>query len=101
MDLDVTTYLRFALALVIVLGLIALAAKLARRVGFGQRLLAPSRGRRRLHVVEMIALDARRRLAIVRRDDREHLLLLGLQSDVVVETDITAPASDREADSAP
>ena len=35
-------------------------------------------------------IDNRRRLVLVRRDDREHLLLLGPQGETVVETNIPA-----------
>lgn len=39
-------------------------------------------------MVEARAIDSRRRLVLVRRDDREHLLLIGGANDVVVETGI-------------
>lgn len=49
--------------------------------------------KRRLKVVEHLPLDARRRLVLVRRDDREHLIVIGGNGgDVVVERDIAAPA---------
>jgi len=41
---------------------------------------------RRLQLVETLALDVRRRLVIVRCDGDEHLLLLGPDQDIVVET---------------
>jgi flagellar protein FliO/FliZ len=43
---------------------------------------------RRLEVVETLALDTRRRLVMIRRDDREHLLLLGANQDIVVEANL-------------
>jgi flagellar protein FliO/FliZ len=45
-------------------------------------------GDRRLSVVEITPIDARRRLVLVRRDDREHLLLLGIGQDLVIEAGI-------------
>ncbi len=36
----------------------------------------------------MIGLDAKRRLVLIRRDNKEHLLLLGPDGDTVIETDI-------------
>lgn len=55
------------------------------------------RGRnRRLAVVDTLALDQKRQLVIVRRDDVEHLILTGGPQDVVVETGIAvedAPAN--------
>ncbi|MEZ5669592.1 MAG: flagellar biosynthetic protein FliO [Alphaproteobacteria bacterium] len=88
-------YLRFVLALAFVLGLIAVCAWLFRRYARGGGM--PRRttgGRRRLAVVEAIALDTRRKLVLVRRDDREHLIIIGQQSETVVETGI---ALDRDA----
>jgi flagellar protein FliO/FliZ len=86
-----TDYFRFVAALGFVLGLIGLAAWLARRYGFGGNAMArPRAGNKRLAVDEVLVLDARRRLVLVRRDDRQHLLLLGSDGDLVVEQDIDA-----------
>lgn len=87
MELD--AYLRFGLALLFVLGLIGLCAWGAKRLGMTPRASAAGHGRR-LAVVEVAAVDAKRRLVLVRRDDREHLILLGAAHDVVVEAGIPA-----------
>lgn len=89
--MDAESYLRFALALVFVLALIGLLAWLARRLGLG----IPGHGirqqkNRRLGLVEVMALDPRRRLVLVRRDGVEHLLVLGPTGETVVETGIPA-----------
>ncbi len=63
---------RAAFALIAVLGLIGLFAFAARR--FGPR---AGRGARRLELVETLSLDAKRRLAVVRWDNEEHLIALG------------------------
>ena len=89
--MDYPTYLRFALALVFVLGLIALATWAARRLGLVARAARPRGQARRISIVEVTTLDAKRRLVLVRRDDTEHLLLLGLGNDVVIESDIRVP----------
>lgn len=47
----------------------------------------------RLAVLDAAAVDARRRLVLVRRDDVEHLILIGGPTDVVVESRIGAPAA--------
>lgn len=91
MDLD--TYFRFALALAFVVGLIGFIGWLARRYGVGGGRITAKGGRhRRLSVVEVQPLDAKRRLVLIRRDDVEHLLLVGQGRDVVVEAGITAAA---------
>jgi len=88
--------LKFALAFLLVLGLIALCAWALRRFGLGGA-VRPMRGNR-LSVVESLTLDARHRLVLIRRDDREHLVLLGT-SEIVVESGIIPPSSPQEAQS--
>jgi flagellar protein FliO/FliZ len=87
-------YLRFGLALLFVLGLIGLCGWAARRLGMTPKVSAGGR-EKRLAVVEVAAVDAKRRLVLVRRDDREHLLLLGAAQDVVVESGIPADLAPR------
>lgn len=90
--MDAWDYLRFPLALVFVLALIALVATMARKAGLGfpSRAIKPGSARR-LSVVEVTPLDGRRRLVLVRRDDVEHLLVIGPTSELVIERDITPP----------
>ena len=85
MDDPQLSYLRFILALVLVLGLIALLAYAARHFGFAARTTGTRRGRR-LAISEILAVDARRRLVLFRRDDVEHLVLLGPTQDLLIET---------------
>lgn len=91
--MDLGEYFRFFLALGFVLLLIAGLAALVRRSGFGSRLaLSPAAGsERRLALVEVRPLDAKRKLVLLRRDDREHLVLLGIGGDLLIESDIPAP----------
>jgi flagellar protein FliO/FliZ len=89
---------RFFLAFLIVLGLIGAAAWAVRRFG-SARLGGAVRGRQpRLAVIEYATVDARRRLLLVRRDNVEHLMMIGGPTDVVVEPNIVraAPAAARE-----
>lgn len=91
-------YLRFLLALVFVIGLIALLATVARRMGLGFPAAALKGSRnRRLSVVEATALDGRRRLVLIRRDDVEHLIVLGPSSEMVIETGIRAAERSTES----
>ncbi|MDJ0951254.1 MAG: flagellar biosynthetic protein FliO [Alphaproteobacteria bacterium] len=95
MELD--GYLRFVVALAFVLALIALFAWLARRFGIGSGAVRRQARGKRLSVVEAAAVDGRRRLVLLRRDDVEHLVLMGPQSEVVIETGIPAPANGTSA----
>lgn len=51
---------------------------------------APRSGRARLAVVESLDLDQRRRLLIVRRDDVEHLIIVGGSSDLYIEGEFSS-----------
>lgn len=88
--MSTASYLQFALALIFVIGLILALGWLARRAGMGMPILAKGR-RRRLAIVEMLPVDPRRRLVLVRRDGVEHLLLIGGVTDLCVERGIPAP----------
>ena len=46
---------------------------------------------RRLAIVEIMSVDPRRKLVLVQRDDKEHLILLSATGETVVETGIDAP----------
>src|SRR5271169_1088136 len=88
---------RFILAFLIVLGLIGVIAWALRRFGAG-RFRDSARGRQpRLAVIDHASVDGRRRLILVRRDNVEHLLMIGGPTDVVVEPNIVrAVASPRD-----
>ncbi len=89
--------LTFFFAFVVVLALIGLAAWLVRRFA-GNRLGAnTTRGRMpRLAVIDAAAVDGRRRLVLVRRDNIEHLLMIGGPTDIVVESNIVRAMPARE-----
>jgi hypothetical protein len=79
---------RFFLAFLIVLGLIGAIAWALRRFGAG-RFRDTARGRQpRLAVIDHASVDGRRRLILVRRDNVEHLLMIGGPTDIVVEPNI-------------
>jgi flagellar protein FliO/FliZ len=80
---------QFFLAFIVVLGLIGVAAWLVRRLGAGRLGGVGMRGRQpRLAVVDYANVDGRRRLILVRRDNIEHLVMIGGPSDIVVESNI-------------
>jgi len=89
---------RFFIAFLIVLALIAATAWAVRRFGADRLGAATSRGRQpRLAVIDAAAVDGRRRLVLIRRDNIEHLLMIGGPSDLVIEPNIVrAAAAPRE-----
>lgn len=85
--MDSSHYLRFVLSLVAVLTLIFAVLWVVRSRLPGMMAGRTGAGGRRLAVVETLTLDVKHRLVLVRRDDREHLLVLGGGQPVVVEAD--------------
>ncbi len=91
MDLDFSGYLYVLMALIFVLALIALLATLARRFGLGFPGVAKPGSSRRLSIVEVLTLGPKHRLMLIKRDSMEHLIILGNDSDTVVEAGIHDP----------
>lgn len=91
MEMETTRYVQAVLALVIVLGLVVVVAWALRRYALGGMMPLPGR-RKRLSVTEMVVLDPRHRAVLLRRDDREHLVVLGQGSVEVIERDIRMAA---------
>jgi len=89
--------LTFFFAFVAVLALIGVVDWLIRRFA-GNRLGANTqRGRMpRLAVIDAAAVDGRRRLVLVRRDNIEHLLMIGGPTDIVVEPNIVRGTAGRD-----
>ena len=80
---------KLILAFIIVLVLIAIATWIFRRIGGNRLGTTTARGRQpRLAVIDAAAVDGRRRLVLVRRDNVEHLMMIGGPTDVVIEQNI-------------
>jgi len=85
--------LRAVGALLLTLGLMLGSVWLLRRFGGGY-LQARRPHRSDLSVVEWKALDTRRRLAVVKWDEREHLLCLGPAGDCLIASRPAPPAAE-------
>jgi flagellar protein FliO/FliZ len=87
---------RFFIAFLVVLALIGVTAWLVRRFS-ANRLGGGTRGRQpRLAVIDAASVDGRRRLVLIRRDNTEHLLMIGGPTDVVIEPNIVRATGARE-----
>ena len=88
---------RFFIAFLVVLALIGLTAWLVRRFGANRLGGGAARGRQpRLAVIDAATVDGRRRLVLIRRDNVEHLLMIGGPTDLVVEPNIVRAVGSRE-----
>lgn len=89
--MDAYEYLRFIVALIFVLGLIGALTLAARKMGYGFQSSMGGNKQRRLELVEVLPIDTKRRLVLVRRDNVEHLILMAPSSEILVEHGIPAP----------
>jgi hypothetical protein len=87
--------LRVTIAFGVVLGLMAIIVVALQRFT-GRKLPLANVGRARqprLGVLDAFAIDTRRRLVLIRRDNVEHLIMIGGPNDVLIESEIVrAPA---------
>ncbi len=74
--------------LIIVIAAIALTIKLLRKFNNGTFVVGGKSRTPRLSVRDAAAVDRTRRLVLVRRDNVEHLLMIGGPTDLVIETNI-------------
>jgi flagellar protein FliO/FliZ len=88
----------FILFFVAILAAMGVGFWLVRRFASNRLGANTNRGRMpRLAVIDAAAVDARRRLVLVRRDNVEHLLMIGGPTDIVVEPNIVRATPGREA----
>jgi flagellar biogenesis protein FliO len=69
--------------LLFVIGLIILSAVLLKKL---QHLNPVNNSARRLKVIERLRLDAKHQLLLIQRDQVEHLLLLGENKEIIIES---------------
>ncbi|MGL4813535.1 MAG: hypothetical protein ACRCXM_17330 [Beijerinckiaceae bacterium] len=93
---NVSAYVQYAVAFVTILILLLLLAYILRLVTRRRLGGTVPRGRApRLGVVEVFDLDNQRRLILLRRDNVEHLVMIGGPTDVVVESAFVRTGSNR------
>jgi len=85
--MDTVDPLRFLFAFLFVIALIGALALLLKRYG-GAKFFTPAQTGGRIDIVETRHIDARRKLVLIRRDDKEHLLLLAGDRETLVESGI-------------
>lgn len=98
--MDFSEIFRFVAALAFIIGLIGLCAMLAKRFGLVPGGVTAPGSQRRLGIVEVKQIDPKLRLVLIRRDGKEHLILTGGDSPLLIEGGIDAPAPADIADAA-
>lgn len=91
--MELIAYSKFLLALALVVALILLSAWAMRKFGLIPGYHAPKKGNGRLKLVESLPLDIHRKLVIVKCDNIEHLLVLGQNSETVIESPMSTAST--------
>ncbi|HEX2215089.1 MAG TPA: flagellar biosynthetic protein FliO [Xanthobacteraceae bacterium] len=88
-NMELPLPVKLVVAFAIVLALLAVVMWIFKRLGGNRIGTTATRNRQpRLAVIDAAAVDGRRRLVLVRRDNVEHLIMIGGPSDVVIEQNI-------------
>lgn len=90
-----TAAVLWTLAALVALVVVLVIIKIIKSLTAGTFVTGGRNRKTRLAVMDATAVDTHRRLVLIRRDDVEHLILIGGPNDVVVETDIRVAASKR------
>lgn len=96
--MDFMLLIKAIVSLLFVLGLLFItlwAIKYIELHSTSSRFFKKINGKKRLEILEIKRIDARNALVLVRRDDKEHLLLVGSSSQIV-ESNIPVKAQNNE-----
>jgi flagellar protein FliO/FliZ len=80
---DFHQLLRLLFAFALVMAMMGLLGLFLRRIN--ERRILPGGKKRRLSIVETLPIDGRRRLVLLRRDNVEHLVILGTNTETLIE----------------
>ena len=90
---DLPDFIRVIIALSLVIGLMGALAFVLKKMGLATDTLVKTGDKQRLKIIESLPLDARRRLIIVQCDDKEHLIVLGNNTETIVDKNISPTSS--------
>lgn len=97
---DLPQFLKLLIALGVVISLMGGLAFILKKLGLAAQVPTTRNDKRRLKIIESLNLDARRRLVIIKCDDKEHLIILGANNETLVNSDIPpvdySPNSDQD-----
>lgn len=86
-ELGIFYYLKFIAAFIFVIALMYVIAHLIRKYGLDQKWghFVPSKDKRRLRVLEILPIDGRRRIMLCACDDREYVVMLGMNGELLLD----------------
>jgi flagellar protein FliO/FliZ len=87
---DMPQLTKLFLALLIVVGMMGGLAFFLKKIGLSGVISIKPGDKRRLSIVETLPLDARRRLAILKCDSREYLVILSASGETVLDDKLSS-----------
>lgn len=84
MENDLPQLFRIIAALAFVLALMGGLTLFLRKMGYAQT----GNTKRRLKLIEVLHLDSKNKLAIIQRDDKQHVILMGATGSTLIESNI-------------
>jgi len=96
--MSIEDYIRFAVAFIFVLSLMVSIGWLVRK--FNSKKQGFSGKDKRLAIIEQKIIDPRNKMVLIRRDNKEHLVIMSQNGNIIVETGIERE-SQAMPDSAP
>jgi flagellar protein FliO/FliZ len=81
--------MQFAIALIIVLALMGLLGILMKKMNAFQSGIGGRNNR--LQIIEQRIIDSKSKAVIIRCDDKDHLVVIGQQAQIVVKADMDKP----------
>ena len=88
MEIDSVSYLKFFFALLFVIGLIGGLALIAKKFGMGNRGPMRRGSKNRLSIIDSMQVDAKRRIVLIRCDNKDYMLLLGGATELLIEDNL-------------
>ncbi len=80
--------LRFLMALVFVISLMGALWVILKKLGMNGGFTLQQGKKRRLQIVEILPIDVKHKAVLLRRDDKDHLVILGPNGETVIEQSI-------------
>ena len=94
---DMPQLLRLFAAMAFVLSLMGGLALTLKKLGISANVAVPAK-KRRLKLVEALPMGQRHRAVLIQRDDKQHLVILGPNSETIVETNLKPAKNDQDSD---
>lgn len=94
--MDFTQYIQLGIALAFVLALMGLLSFILKKINFAQSGMANKNAR--IKIIEQRMIDSKHKIAIIRCDNKDHLVILGQNGDTVIKADMTIPPEKSKKD---